>query len=120
MIDADEILDQIVAEQADSVPRDAVEDTIAGAKRIKSAFQQRARGEQQRFENATDSEFWVAFCFQTRAQKEQFLRALKLIDLGDKYIDGLDAAEVLGVDVTEPSPAWPELRGPSARLRELT
>jgi len=108
MIDADDILDQIIAEQ--DAERDAVEETVAGAKRIESA----------RFEDATDSEYWVAFCFQTRAQKEQFLRALKLIELGDKYIDGLEAAAVLGVEVTEPTPTWPELRGPTARLRELT
>jgi hypothetical protein len=53
--------------------------------------------------SALDSEYWVAFCFQTRDQKEQFLRLAGLIGLGDKYIDGRKAAKLLGfaVDPTE-------------------
>ena len=51
---------------------------------------------------ALDSEYWVCFCFQTRAQKEEFLHAAKLIALGDKYIDGQKAAfHLKGVKVAE-------------------
>jgi len=50
--------------------------------------------------SALDSEYWVAFCFQTREQKEQFLRLAGLIGLGDKYIDGRKAAKLLGCPVT--------------------
>ena len=49
--------------------------------------------------SALDSEYWVAFCFQTREQKEQFLRLAGLIGLGDKYIDGRKAAKLLGCPV---------------------
>lgn len=48
---------------------------------------------------ALDSEYWVALCFQTREQKEQFLRITRLIGLGDKYIDGRKAAKLLGYPV---------------------
>jgi hypothetical protein len=49
--------------------------------------------------SALDSEYWCAFCFQTREQKEQFLRLAGLIGLGDKYLDGRKAANLLGYPV---------------------
>ena len=52
---------------------------------------------------SNDDEFWLAICFQSREQKEAFLAALKLADLGDKYIDGLQVAQRLGVAI-EPVP----------------
>jgi len=52
-------------------------------------------------DSALDSECWVAFCFQTREQKEQFLRLAGLIGLGDKYLDGRKAAKLLGYPVDE-------------------
>ena len=61
--------------------------------------------QQQRMKDAGDTEFWFAMHFQNRAQKEQFLELLKLLPLGDKYIDGWEAAKVLGVKldrVTQP------------------
>ncbi len=47
-----------------------------------------------------DPEFWFAVCFQSRAQKEEFLEKANLSDLGDKYLNGLELAEKLGVDIT--------------------
>lgn len=64
-----------------------------------SAFRERARKENERMLLAVDSEFWVAFAFQTREQKEQFLKLANLIQLGDKYIDGWEAAKVLGIPI---------------------
>lgn len=54
--------------------------------------------EQQKFvtgikRQTTDSEFWVAICFQTREQKEAFIAAKGWIDVGDKYLDGLEIAK---------------------------
>lgn len=64
---------------------------------LEAAFKKRAEAEQERVMLATDSEYWFAVCFQTRDQKEQFLRALKLIQIGDKYLDGWAVAKKLGV-----------------------
>lgn len=61
------------------------------------AFKARREREAQRFENATDSEFWFAVCFKTREQKEKFLQLAQLIELGDKYLDGEKVAEVLNI-----------------------
>lgn len=53
--------------------------------------------------DAFDSEYWVCFCFQTRAQKEEFLHKAGLFALGDKYIDGRKAAKKLGFPVRDDS-----------------
>lgn len=47
----------------------------------------------------TDSEYWCALCFETREQKEFFLKALELFEHGDKYIDGLIFAERMGIEL---------------------
>lgn len=48
-----------------------------------------------------DTEYWVAFCFQSRAQKEAFLTAAGLIADGDKYLDGVKAAKTLGIAIPD-------------------
>jgi hypothetical protein len=75
------------------------DDAVAEAEAVMSAFQKRAADEAHRFREATDSEFWCCFCFQTREQKEEFLRAFNLLSLGDKYLDGPKAARRMGKPV---------------------
>lgn len=60
------------------------------------------RAERQRELDATDSEHWFAVNFETREQKEAFLRALGLFDEADKYLDGLAAAKILEGLLTKP------------------
>ncbi len=64
---------------------------------VLQAFIARSKAEQARFLLATDSEYWVGVCFQTREQKEHFLREAKLLQAGDKYIDGALVAKRLGI-----------------------
>lgn len=71
----------------------AVKETSA----VLQAFIARSKAEQARFLLATDSEYWVGVCFQTREQKEHFLREAKLLQAGDKYIDGALVAKRLGI-----------------------
>lgn len=73
----------------------AVKETSA----VLEAFKARAKAEQERFALATDSEYWVGLCFQTRAQKEAFLTGAKLIQHGDKYIDGQLLAKRMGIEL---------------------
>lgn len=70
-------------------------------------FRARERTERRRFEDATDSEYWIALCFQTREQKEEFLRKMGWSDLGDKYLDGMACAERSGVELTSRIPPMP-------------
>lgn len=68
-----------------------------------AAFKARAQAEQERFELATDSEYWFAVCFQSRRQKEAFLEGLRrklgLKGDADKYMDGWELAKALGIDI---------------------
>ena len=66
---------------------------------VLAAFKARAQEEQDRFTLVTDSEYWVGVCFQTREQKEAFLAAVKLLQHGDKYIDGRLLAKRMGIEL---------------------
>jgi hypothetical protein len=86
---------------------------------FKSEFQKRAKVEQDRFALSTDSRYWVCFCFETEVQKQEFLRRLKLDALGDMHVDGLEAADILGVPLESPRAAF--ARGKvNKKLTDLT
>jgi len=63
--------------------------------------------EEQRFWDAVDSEYWFAVCFQTREQKDEFLEKSKMVELGDKYIDGMALARMLGIKLVSRVPDMP-------------
>lgn len=89
--------------------------------KLRSALQQMMADQVQRQRDATDSEFWVAFCFQTREQKEEFLRKTGILQAldADKYVDGMEAAKILGVELKSRVPKWSEPKI-SKRLVALT
>jgi hypothetical protein len=74
----------------------------------KSNVRQQELKEAKRRQDVTDSEYWVALCFESREQKEEFLRKLTARGVStegeDKYVDGRKFARMLGVAVT-PDPA---------------
>ena len=120
---AEEIKARIAAQMAarKKKPDEAEEPAEETAKRelseLESAFKRRAEAE--RFMLATDSEYWVAICFQTRDQKEEFLRALDLIRHGDKYLDGWTVAKKLGVQLTRADVPYNTGKG-DVKLDKLT
>ncbi|MGK3981332.1 hypothetical protein WMF38_57575 [Sorangium sp. So ce118] len=88
--------------------KDPVEIVQARVAALPNAFQERASKEQDRRADATDSRYWVAMCFQTSAEKEQFLINAGLADLaldGD-YLDGSEVAKRLDVELTTETPQW--------------
>lgn len=91
-------------------PNEAEAEALAEASQVLTGFRERAKRENDRFVDATDSEYWIAICFQTRDQKEEFLRKTNLADLGDKYLDGMQVAQVMGIKLTSRIPALPTLR----------
>lgn len=91
-----------------------IEDVVDG---IRTSFMERAKEEQARVELVTDTEYWACLCFESRAQKDAFLKALGLWSIGDKYINGIQAAKVLGVDLGA-GVRWPKTKGLSDRLRK--
>lgn len=91
--------------EASTIPPEQLEaDMAEDMNGILTAFKERAQNENARLLDATDSEFWFAVCFQTREQKEEFLKKMALIDIGDKYLDGLKVAQRLGVRLESPVP----------------
>lgn len=86
---------------------------------VLKGFRERARQEQSRKTDVLDSEYWLAVCFQTREQKEEFLSKLGAVDLGDKYIDGMQLAQLLGITLESRVPPMPKLKT-DRRLRELS
>lgn len=83
-------------------------EAAAESNEILESFKQRAANENERLLDATDSEFWVAVCFQTREQKDEFLRKSGLQKIGDKYLDGIKVAKQMGIALDTPVP--PERR----------
>lgn len=53
----------------------------------------------ERFRIGTDEGYYLVMCFQTTEQKEQFLERAGWQDMGDKYINGLEVAQKLGVNI---------------------
>lgn len=87
----------------DKVPitGDVETDAKAEVKAVLAAFKARAKREQERRQEAVDSEYWFCVCFQTRGQKEAFLKAMGWFEHGDKYLDGRFVARRLKVDLPE-------------------
>ena len=79
----------------------------------------RADAEQQVFLENVDSEYWFCVCFQTRAQKDEFLQRMGWAELGDKYLDGLAVAEAQGLALENKTPAVRK-RNVSKRWKEFT
>lgn len=78
---------------------DVEADSRAELDAVAQGFRKRGRDEEKRFRDTLDSEFWFAVCFQTRAQKEAFLTAAKLILHGDKYLDGRVVTKAMGIEI---------------------
>lgn len=72
---------------------------------VLKSFKERAKAERDVFMENVDSEYWCCFCFQTRTQKEEFLQKLGLLELGDKYLDGIEVAKALKVPLDAPVPS---------------
>lgn len=58
---------------------------------VEQSFRERMQIENKRFRDMCDTEYWVAVCFTSRAQKEEFLEMMDL-PLDEKYIDGREMA----------------------------
>ncbi len=74
-------------------------DAAAELSALEAAFRERRKDEDKRFKQATDSEFWFAACFPSRESKDAFLSAVGAARLGDKYIDGVALAKILGIEL---------------------
>jgi hypothetical protein len=83
-------------------------------------FKERREAEKARFQLNTDTGYWCALVFESREQKEAFLRHFDAVRIagGDKYLNGYKMAQAMGVDVGPPV-KWPGQKGPTPRLAKL-
>ena len=73
-------------------------------------FKAQAKEEQKIFLENVDSEYWIAICFQSREQKEEFLRLAGWLKYGDKYLDGLEIAEKMKIKIKHLTPKLRKVR----------
>jgi len=66
---------------------------------IVKQIKERKRQMQERFRVANDTDYWFAMCFQSREQRDEFLRLTGWAAPGEKYLSGLKVAQVLGVEI---------------------
>ena len=48
---------------------------------------------------AADQDYWVALCFQCQDQRDEFLRQARWDAMDGRYVNGLEVARQLGLDV---------------------
>jgi len=75
----------------------AEQDALAELDAVKQGFRERAKTENERFQNVVDSAYWFAVCFRTREQKERFLQEMKWLEFGDTYLSGDEVAKKMKV-----------------------
>lgn len=91
---------------ADDNPLEGIEysgDIQASADREMSAveleIERNRAASAERFRIGTDEGYYFVVCFQTEEQKKEFLQKVGWLDDGDKYLNGLEIAEKLGIEL---------------------
>lgn len=93
-------------------------DMAADLGELKSEFQKSRGDARQRLRDLDDSDFWFTVVFESRGQKEAFLRAMGWLDHADKFLDGHVLADRENV-ILPPSALRPLHPKPDKKLREL-
>lgn len=94
-------------------------DAKAELDEVAKGFRERRDQEAKRRKKATDSEYWVCLCFQTREQVEAFLEATRWAGSDAKYIDGQQVAKKLGVKLPADDVGYSKLKKPDDRYARL-
>lgn len=97
----------------------AAADSQAEISEVLQLFKDKSKTENARQLQATDSEFWIAVCFQNRKQKEEFLKALDLLPDGDKYLDGRKVAKAIGLKLEATEKEKPARSSKADRWKKL-
>ncbi len=79
---------------------DPEKDSAEELKAVKGTFALKLEAEHRRQLKATDSEYWICLCFQSREQVEEFMRLSGWGTEDDKYIDGQKVAAKIGIPIT--------------------
>jgi hypothetical protein len=91
---------------------EALEKQLTG---LQDSWRQKRAYEQAIFMQNVDSEYWFCVCFPSREQKDEFLRKAGLEPIGDKYLDGMEVADKLGINIEAPVLPANRTKPPSKR-----
>jgi len=86
-------------ENVDFDPDDLEASATAEMSEIVRLIREKKKQSADRFRIAEDTDYWVALCFQCREQRDEFLKKAGWSELGEKYLNGLEIARRLGIDV---------------------
>lgn len=102
------------------VPGSLQETTRRELSEYEAAFKARAQAESKRMELATDSEYWTCLVFQTREQAEAFAAAVPWLEQGAKYVDGVQVARSLGIELPPAAVPYNTSSRKDKKLNKLT
>lgn len=92
-------------------------ETLDELSEVEKSFRERMVNENKRFRDMCDTEYWVAVCFTSREQKEEFLRSLDL-PIEEKYIDGREMARKINRAIKTPDLKFAKISKPSKALMD--
>lgn len=100
--------------QEKSDPVERAEKAVAVLTEQQQQAKDARKAELARIRTITDSEYWIALCWESREQKDAFLKAVGLFDYGDKYLDGRLFAEAMGIEMPKPKKSKMRTKGAKA------
>lgn len=74
-------------------------DTNAEMSALLKAFKETKENIKKIKQQATDSEYWFCICFQSREQKDVFLKEKGWDEIGNKYLDGSKIARIEKIEL---------------------
>jgi len=78
---------------------------------VTTEFEKRAKTEQARYDDATNSRFYLCLVFQTQEQMLEFSEKSKISEITDSIIvDGMKFAKKIGVELTSEVPPVPKIK----------
>jgi ABC-type uncharacterized transport system involved in gliding motility auxiliary subunit len=86
---------------------------------LQQRFSDAAKRENTRLSDTIDSEYWVAICFQTREQKDEFLKLAGWLKHGDKYLDGMQIAKTMGVELKSRVPKVYKIKEDEPKFKRI-
>lgn len=76
---------------------------------LQKAFRDRAKKENQRFQDVCDTDYYMTVCFSNRAQMEEFCESVGL-DADEIFIDGREFARKIGKALKTPDSQFPKVQ----------
>ena len=94
-------------------------DTDAQLGAIETGFRARMKAEAERFAGATSTDYYCALVFQNGDQLQAFLSKAGIGKPGARFVDGVELAAALGIDIPACDTPRRPIKAPDARLMKM-